>query len=58
MFWANQVQMECIRKVASERRVAGALRCLINARDLQLQCATVFYETLLVPALMYRSETM
>ena len=38
--------------------MAGAIRSLVNARDLQLQCAVVLHETLLVPALMYGSETM
>ena len=50
--------VECSRKVASGRRVAGAIRFLVNARDLQLACAKVLYETSLVPVLMYGSETM
>ena len=29
---------ECSRKVASGRRVAGAIRPLVNASDLQLEC--------------------
>ena len=29
---------ECSMKVASGRRVAGAIRSLVNARDLQLKC--------------------
>ena len=29
------------RKVASGRRVAGAIRSLVNARDLQLECASL-----------------
>ena len=29
--------VECSRKVASGRRAAGAIRSLVNARDLQLQ---------------------
>ena len=44
--------------MASGRRVAGAIRSLVNARDLQLECARVLHETLLVPVLMYGSETM
>ena len=52
MFSTNQVQMEkCSRKVASRRRVAGAILSLVNARDLQLECARVLHETLLVPVL-------
>ena len=49
---------ECSRKVASGRRVAGAIRSLVNARDWQLECARGLYETLLVPVLTYGHETM
>ena len=48
----------CSRKVVSGRRVTGAVRSIVNARDLQLKCARVFYETLLVPVVMYGRETM
>ena len=34
---------ECSRKVASGRRVAGAVRSLVKARDLQLECARVLH---------------
>ena len=34
------------RKVASGRWVAGAIRSLVNTRDLQLECARVLYEKL------------
>ena len=40
------------------RRVAGAIRSLVNARNLQLECARVLHETLLVNVLMYGSEAM
>ena len=49
---------ECSRKVASGRRIASAIRSLVNARDLQLECARVLYETLLVPVFIYDSETI
>ena len=49
---------ECSRKVASGRKVAGAIRSMVNPRDLQLECAGVFHETLLDPVLMYGRETM
>ena len=49
---------ECSRKVASGRRVAGAIRSLINVKSLQLECARVFHKSLLVPVLTYGSETM
>ena len=48
--------VECNRKVTSGRRVASAIGSLVNARDLQLECARVLHETLLVPLLMYGSE--
>ena len=37
----------------SGRRVAGAIGFLVNAGDLQLECAGVLHETLLVRILMY-----
>ena len=49
---------ECSEKVASERRVAGAIRFLVNGMDLKLECVRVLHETLLIPVLMYGSETM
>ena len=49
---------ECSWKVASGRMVAGAIRSLVNARDLQVVCARVLHETLLVPVLIYGSEAM
>ena len=39
------------------RRVAGAIRSIVNAMDLQLECSRVLYETLIVPILTYGSET-
>ena len=49
---------ECSRKVASGMRVAGAIRSLVNDRDLQIECDRVLHETLHVPVLTYGSETM
>ena len=48
----------CSRVVVSGRRVAGAIRFLVNARSLQLDCARVLHELLLVSVLTYGSETM
>ena len=48
---------ECNRKVANGRRVAGAIRFLVNIRDLQLECVRFLHETLLVSVLMCGSET-
>ena len=42
----------------SGRRVEGAIRSLVSSRDLQLDCARVLHESLLIPVLMYGSETM
>ena len=33
---------ECSRKIASGRKVAGAIRSLVNARSLQLECARFY----------------
>ena len=44
-------EAECTRKVASGRRVSGAIRSLVNARSLQLECSMVLHESLLVPVL-------
>ena len=49
---------ECSRKVESRRRVAGSIRSLVNARELKFECARVLHEILLVPSIMYGSETM
>ena len=40
---------ECRRKVASGRKVVGAMKSLYNARGLQYECASVLQEVLLVP---------
>ena len=36
---------ESSRKVSSGKRIAGAIRSLVNARDLLLECARVLHET-------------
>ena len=38
------------------RKVAGAIRSLVNARSLHLECCRVLHETLLVSVLTYGSE--
>ena len=49
-------EAECSMKVASGRRVAGAIRSLVKDTSLQLECAMVLHESLLLPVLMYGSE--
>ena len=45
--------------MANERRVVGAIRSLVNARDLQIECARVLLQNIAsVSVLMYGSETM
>ena len=40
VFWMNQVdESECCRKVMSGRRVADAIRYLVNPKVIQLECA-------------------
>ena len=51
-------EAECRRKSESERRFAGAIRSLVNAKSLQLECSKVLHETLLVAVLVYGSETL
>ena len=51
-------EAECSRKVESGRRVAAAIRSLVNARSLQLECTRVLHESLLVPVLTYVSKIM
>ena len=48
----------CHRKVASGRKVGGVIRSQVNARGQQLECARGLQETLVVPVLLYGSETM
>ena len=40
------------------RRGTGSIRSVVNAKDLQLECSRVFYETMLVPVLICGSESM
>ena len=47
-------EAECSRKAASRERVAGAVRSLI----LQLECAIVLHQFLLVTVLTYGNEEM
>ena len=47
-------EAECQRKVACGKRVAGAIRSLVNARDMQLECARVLH----VHVVMYGNETL
>ena len=51
-------EVECRRKAANGRRVGSVIRSLVNVRGLQLECARVFHETLLVSVLIYGSEMM
>ena len=44
--------------MASGRRIAGAIRSLLNARSLHLECARALHESLLVPLLTYGSKIM
>ena len=50
--------VECCRKVVIGRKVAGAIRFLVSARSLQLECPRVPLKTFLMPVLLYGSETM
>ena len=59
MFWMNHTdEAQCFRNVESERRVAGFISSLVNARSLPLECARLLHETLFITVLMYGSERM
>ena len=51
-------EAECSRKVACCRRVAHAVRSLVNVRSMQLECSKVLQKSFLVPVFAYGSETM
>jgi len=51
-------EADCGSKVVSGRRTVGAIRSLVNARSLSMSVVKVLHEKLLVPVLMYGSETM
>ena len=51
-------EAEYRRKVASGRRVVDDIRSLVNDKGFQLECVKFFHDTLLVPVLMYGSDTM
>ena len=46
------------KEVASGKKVAEAIRSLVNARNLQFECAMVLQEVLLMSVLLYESETV
>ena len=48
--------VECDRKVSSGRRVAGAIKSLVNGKSLSFECIWVLHESRLVPALLYGNE--
>ena len=47
---------ECRSKVDSGKKVAGAIKPMVNGRDLQLECARALHYGLLVPVLFYGKE--
>ena len=49
---------ECSRKVMSGRRVAGAIKSLVNEKCLSLKCTRILHESMLLPVLLDGSETM
>ena len=51
-FKSGTYEVECRRKVASGRKVVGAIRSLANARGMQLKSARALHEALLKPIIM------
>ena len=59
VFWTMSTdEANCSRKMESGRRVAGAIRSLVNARSLYHECVRVLHESLLVSVFTYDTETM
>src|SRR5678815_232284 len=46
------------RKVVNDRKVDGAIKSLVDVKGLSLECTRVLHECMLLPVLMYSSETM
>ena len=49
---------DCSRKVVNGRKMAGAIKSLVDAKGISLECARVLHDGMLLPVLMYSSETM
>ena len=49
---------ESCREVATDRKIADAVRSPVNGNSLQLECARLLREGLIVPILRYRNESM
>ena len=59
--WMSQTctdSAEFRRKVASGREIEVAISSLVKSRILLLECAKVLHEALLVPVLLYGSESV
>ena len=54
---SGTVEVVSRRKVERERKVAGAIKFLI-VMGLQLECARVLHEALIVPVFIYGNETI
>ena len=50
--------VDCCRNLVCGRRVEGAIRSLMNGRNLQLESAKVLHEESLVRGLLYDSEAL
>ena len=51
-------ESDCNNRVVKERQISGAVRSLVNERCLNMKCAKVLHEKLVVPVLIYGSECM
>ena len=49
---------DCNKRVKKLRKIARAIRSLVNERNLSINCARVLNEKVLVPTLLYGSECM
>ena len=51
-------EADCDNKVLHGRKMAGAIRSLVNVKGMSVECARILHESILVPTLVYGSETM
>src|SRR5678815_5767524 len=49
---------KCSRKVVNGRKLAGAIKSLVDVKGLSLECARGLHEGILLPVLMNSTETM
>ena len=55
LYESGTEEAECL-KVGNRKKVASAIRSLVNGKGLQFECARVLHKTMFVLVLMYGNE--